>query len=334
MRNCVVRRRDFITLAGVTAVAWPLAARAQKLDRVRRIGVLMPLAKSDVVAQRVFDSFTQGLQKLGWSAGKNISFETRYSEGKPERLPALAAELVQANVDVLVAWAAQAIEAARKTTSTIPIVMSGVGDALGAGYIASLAHPGGNTTGLTLVATDQSAKRLQLLKQLPLDLVRVAVIWNNTASGHRFQMKELVPAAPLLGIELQSLPVLNVDEIDAALRAAEQANAQAIVVMEDPMIQSNRARIAEFAMRQHWPVIGEFRPIVDAGGLMSYGPDNVDLWRRAAGYVDKILKGTNPGDLPVEQPVKFEMAINLKTAKAIGLTLPEVLLVQADVVIE
>ena len=197
-----------------------------------------------------------------------------------------------------------------------------------------MAHPGGNTTGLTLVATDQSAKRLQLLKQLPLDLVRVAVIWNSTASGHRFQMKELVPAAPLMGIELQSLPVLSVDEIDAALRAAERANAQAIVVMEDPLIQSNRGRIAEFAIRQHWPVIGEFRPIVDAGGLMSYGPDNIDLWRRAAGYVDKILKGANPGDLPVEQPIKFEMAINLKTAKAIGVIVPEVLLVQATVVIE
>jgi putative ABC transport system substrate-binding protein len=333
MSNNVVGRRDFITLFGVTVVAWPLAARAQKLDRARRIGVLMPYAKSDPVAQRVFDSFTQGLQKLGWSEGKT-SFETRYSDGKPERLPALAAELVQANIDVLVTWAAQPIEAARKATSTIPIVMAGVGDALGAGYIASLARPGGNITGFTLVATDQSAKRLQLIKQLPLDLVRVAVIWNNTASGHRFQMKELVPAAPLLGIQLQSLPVLNADEIDAALRAAEQASAQAIVVMEDPMIQSNRARIAEFAMRQHWPVIGEFRPIVDAGGLMSYGPDIVDLWRRTAAYVDKILKGANPGDLPVEQPVKFEMAINLKTAKAIGLTVPEVLLVQADVVIE
>jgi putative tryptophan/tyrosine transport system substrate-binding protein len=197
-----------------------------------------------------------------------------------------------------------------------------------------LAHPGGNITGLTLAATDQSTKRLQLIQQLAPDTVRVAVIWNNKASGHRFQMKELEPAAPSLGIVLQSLPVLSADEIDAALRSAEQANAQALFVMEDPMIQSNRARIAEFAIRKHWPAIGEFRPIVDAGGLMSYGPDNIDLWRRAAGYVDKILKGANPGDLPVEQPIKFELVINLKTAKAIGVTVPPSLLATADDLIE
>jgi putative ABC transport system substrate-binding protein len=329
-----MRRREFITLIGCAAAAWPVAAHAQQANRIRRIGVLMPLSKSDPITQRVFESFTLGLQKLGWLEGKNISFETRYSEGKPERLPALAAELVKENIDVLVVWAAQAVDAARNATSTIPIVMTGVGDALGAGYIASLAHPGGNITGLTLAATDQSTKRLQLIKQLAPDTARVAVIWNNTASGHRFQMKELVPAAPSLGIVLQSRPVLSADEIDAALQAAEQANAQALFVMEDPMIQSNRARIAEFAKLKHWPAIGEFRPIVDAGGLMSYGPDNVDLWRRAAGYVDKILKGAKPGDLPVEQPIKFELVINLKTAKAIGVTVPPTLLATADDLIE
>lgn len=329
-----MQRRDFITLVGGAAVTWPLAARAQQPKRMRRVGVLMPLSKSDPEAKRASDSFTQGLQKLGWFEEKNISFEMRYSEGKPERLPALAAELVQADIDVLSVWAAQAVEAASKATSTIPIVMTGVGDALGGGYIASLAHPGGNITGLTLAATDQSTKRLQLIQQLAPDTVRVAVIWNNKASGHRFQMKELEPAAPSLGIVLQSLPVLSADEIDAALRSAEQANAQALFVMEDPMIQSNRARIAEFAIRKHWPAIGEFRPIVDAGGLMSYGPDNIDLWRRAAGYVDKILKGANPGDLPVEQPIKFELVINLKTAKAIGVTVPPSLLATADDLIE
>jgi putative ABC transport system substrate-binding protein len=328
-----MHRRKFFALLG-SAVMWPRAGRAQKPEPSRRIGVLMPLSRSDPIVQQVSSSFTQGLQKLGWSEGKNISIETRYSEGKPERLPALAAELVQAKIDVLVVWAAQAVDAARKATSTIPIVMTGVGDALGAGYIASLAHPGGNITGLTLAATDQSTKRLQLIKQLAPETTRVAVIWNNTASGHRFQMKELVPAAPSLGIILQPYPVLSADDIDAALKSAEKADAQALFVMEDPMIQSNRARIAEFAMQRHWPAIGEFRPIVDAGGLMSYGPDNVDLWRRAAGYVDKILKGANPGDLPVEQPIKFEFVVNLKTAKAIGLSVPPALLASADEVIE
>lgn len=300
----------------------------------RRIGVLMPLSKSDPVAQRVFDSFVLGLQKFGWSEGKNIAFEMRYSEGKPERLPALAAELVQTNVDVLVVWAAQAVDAARKATNTIPIVMTGVGDALGAGYIASLAHPGGNITGFTLAATDQSTKRLQLIKQLSPDIVRVAVIWNNTASGHRFQMKELVPAAPTLGIELQSFPVVTADQITTALEDAARAGAQALFVCEDPMIQSNRARIAEFAVLKRWPVIGEFRPIVDDGGLMSYGPDNIDLWRRTAGVVDRIFNGASPAAIPVEQPIKFDLVINLKTAKRIGVTVPQTLLATADDLVE
>jgi putative ABC transport system substrate-binding protein len=329
-----MQRREFITLVGGAAVMWPSRVRAQQAKQMRRIGVLMPLSRSDPEAKRVSDSFTQGLQKLGWSEGKNISFEMRYSEGRPERLPALAAELVQADIDVVVVWAAQAVDAARNATSTIPIVITGVGDALGGGYIASLAHPGGNITGLTLAATDQSTKRLQLIQQIAPDTVRVAVIWNNKASGHRFQMKELEPAAPSLGIMLQSLPVPGADDIDAALRSAEQASAQALFVMEDPMIQSNRTRIAEFALRKHWPSIGEFRPIVDAGGLMSYGPNNIDLWRRAASYVDKIFKGANPGDLPVEQPIKFELVINLKTARAIGVTVPTILLATADDLIE
>jgi putative ABC transport system substrate-binding protein len=329
-----VRRREFVALVGSASAILPFAALALSPPAVRRIAVLMPLSKTDPVAANVLNVFVQGLQKLGWSEGKTVAFEIRYSEGKPERLPALAAELVQTNIDVLVVWAAQAVDAARKATSTIPVVVTAVGDALGAGYIASLAHPGGNITGFTLAATDQSTKRLQLIQQIAPDTVRVGVIWNNTASGHRFQMKELVPAAPALGITLQSFPVLNADQITAALQSAEQSNTQALLVCEDPMIQSNRARIAEFAMQKHWPVIGEFRPIVDAGGLMSYGPDNLDLWRRTAGVVDKILKGENPGDIPVEQPNKFELVINLKTAKAIGITVPPTLLATADDLIE
>jgi putative tryptophan/tyrosine transport system substrate-binding protein len=327
-----VNRRQLII--GGAAAAWPLAARAQQPERMRRVGVLMPFGADDPIAQRFFDAMAQALRESGWSRGINISYETRYSEGNPQRLPALASELVRANIDVLVAYAAQAIDAAGNATKSIPIVMPAVGDALGAGYVASLARPGGNITGITLVATDQSAKRLEFVKQLSASIVRVAAIWNKNASGHQFQMKELEPAAPLMGIRLQSLPVVAPEDIDPALQAALGADAQAVVVMEDPMIQSARGRIAEFGIRHRLPSIGEFRPIAAAGGLMSYGPDLIDLWRRAGGYVDKILKGRKPADLPVEQPDKYQLVINLKTASAIGLSIPPLLLVAADEVIE
>jgi len=329
-----MRRREFITLLGGAAVAWPLAASAQQSERVRRIGVLQVLAASDPDWQRRLAAFKHELAELGWIAGRDIVFEYRYADARPERLPALAAELVQANVDVIVTNAAQPVEAARKATSTVPIVMASVGDALGAGYIASLAHPGGNITGLTLVATEQSTKRLELIKEISQGMVRVAVLWNGNASGHRLQMKEMEPAALKLGIKLQSIPIQAAEEIDAALRAATRSNAQAIVTMDDPIIQSHRARIVEFATRQRMLVMGEFRSMADAGALMSYGPNQVDMWRRAAAYVDKIFKGAKPANLPVEQPIKFELVINLKTAKALGLTVPDKLIALADEVIE
>jgi putative tryptophan/tyrosine transport system substrate-binding protein len=329
-----MKRRDVFALLGGTVVAWPLAARAQQPQRMKRIGVLMPLGENDPEAQPRIAAFTQALHGMGWSEGRTIAFEMRYADGKPERLPGLAAELVHANVDVIVTQAAQPVEAARNTTSTIPIVMATVGDALGAGYIASLARPGGNITGQTLVATEQSAKRLELIKQIYPDLVHVAVLWNLDASGHRLQLKEMEHAAPVLKIVLQSIPIGNASEIDAGLRTAIKASAQAIVTMEDPMIQSNRARIVEFGMRQNLPVMGEFRPIAAAGALMSYGPNQVEMWRGAAAYVDKIFRGAKPGDLPVQQPAKFELVINLKTAKTLGLTIPPSLLARADEVIE
>jgi putative ABC transport system substrate-binding protein len=332
MRFDRLKRREFITLLGGAAAAWPLAARAQ--ERMRRIGVLMPIAKVDLEAQKRIGAFVQALQKLGWLEGKAVAFEMRYADGKPERLPALAAELVQAKVDVIVTHAAQPVEALRKATSTIPIVMATVGDALGAGYVASLARPGGNVTGLTLFATEQSAKRLQLIKEFSPSLVRVAVLWNANASGHRLQLREMEVSAPTLWIALQSLPIGNADELDASFQAAGQAEAQAVVTMDDPLIQSQRARIIAFAMGRRLPVMAEFRTITEAGGLMSYGPNQVDMWRRAASYVDKILRGIKPADLPVERPTKFELVINLKTAKALGLEVPPKLLALADEVIE
>jgi putative ABC transport system substrate-binding protein len=328
-----IGRRQFISALGGVA-AWPFAAHAQQSDQVKRIGILQELAASDVEWQRRLDAFKRGLQELGWADGRNITFEFRFADAKPERLPALAAELIQAKVDVIVTNAAQPIEAARKATSTVPIVMASAGDAVGAGYINSLAHPGGNVTGLTLVATDQSGKRLQLIKEMVPNLIRIAVLWNGNASGHRLALKEMQSATPGLGLALQSLPIQNADEIVPALQAVLQAKAQVIVTMDDPLIQSQRVHIVEFAAQNHLPVMGEFRPVVEAGGLMSYAPDQIDMWRRAAAYVDRILKGAKPADLPVEQPTKFELVINLKTAKALGLTVPQTLQVAADKVIE
>jgi putative ABC transport system substrate-binding protein len=326
-----MRRREFVAgLAG--AVALPLAAPAQQTSHLRKIGLLQGLAVADPEWLRRLAAFRQGLADLSWIEARNFVFEARYAEAKPERLPSLAAELVRAKVDIIVTNAAQPVEAARKATSTIPIVMASVGDALGAGYVASLARPGGNITGFTLVATDQSAKRLELIKEVLPDLTRAAVLWNADASGHRRQWPEMELAGPKLGIALQSMPVRTVDDVTEALRSV--ANLQALVTMDDPIIQSRRVAIAEFGIRQKVAVMGEFRPMADAGGLMSYGPNQTDLWRRTAGYVDKIFKGAKPADLPVEQPTKFELTINLKTARELGLTVPPALLTRADEVIE
>jgi ABC-type uncharacterized transport system substrate-binding protein len=328
-----VKRRDLIIMLG-GAAAWPLGARAQQPARARTIGVLMPLAANDPEAQRRIATFTDALRKAGWSEGQTIAFDKRYADGKPDRLPALAAELVQAGVDVIVTQAAQAVDAVRKATTTIPIVMAGHGDALGAGVIGSLARPGGNITGHTVVATEQATKRLDLIKKMYPQLARIAVLWNGNASGHRLQMEAMQLAAPTLGIALHSLPNRSAEEIDASLRAANQANDQAIVTMDDPLIQSNRERIVEFATRQRLPVMGEFRPFVEAGALMSYAPNQVDLWRGAAVYVDKILKGARPAELPVQTPTRFELLINLKAARVLGLEVPAQLIATADEVIE
>ncbi len=327
-----MQRRAFITLLGGATLAWPLIANAQPPERMRRIGLLQGLAASDQDWQRRLSAFRQGLAQLGWAEGRNIILDVRYADGNPERLPALAADLVAAQAEMIVTNAAQPIEAARNVTSTIPIVMASVGDALGAGYVASLARPGGNVTGLTLMATEQSAKRLELMKDISPGLMRIAVIWNENASGHRFQMKEMEPASRVLGLELKSVPIQKAGDIDAALRSVMQM--QAVVTMDDPVIQSNRGRIVDWGMRERIPVMGEFRPMAVAGALMTYGPDQVDLWRRSAAYVDKILKGAKPADLPVEQPTKFELVINLKTAKALGIAVPPTLIARADEVIE
>jgi putative ABC transport system substrate-binding protein len=294
----------------------------------------MPLREGDPQSEVRLTAFAQTLRQIGWIEGKTIVFEKRFSDGDPARLPALAAGLVQANVDVIVTQAAEPIEALRRATATIPIVMASAGDALGAGYIASLAHPGGNITGLTLFATEQGAKRLQLMKDLLPAMQHVALLSNANAAGHRLQVKEMMPAAVKLGLTPQSLTVQHAKDIDAVLRAAVAGNAQAIITMDDPLIESQRDRIVDFALRHLLPVMGERRVMTEAGGVISYGPNQIDMWKRAAVFVDKILNGANAADLPVEQPTKFELVINLKSAKAIGLTVPAAMLVAADEVIE
>ena len=261
-----MRRREFIMLFGGAAATWPLAARAQSQQRVRLIGVLAGATENDPQAQRRVGAFTQALRDLGWSDGANIKLEKRYSAGIPGRLPALATELVQANCAVIVAEAAQAVDAARGATRTIPIVMVYVGDALGPGYVASLTHPRGNITGQTLVATDQAAKRLELMKKLSSDIKRIAVLSNLNASGHIHQKKEMDAATPKLGIVLQQLPMQSATELDANLRTAVEGGAQAIITMEDPMVESNRARITAFALTNRLPVMGELSPWLKLAG--------------------------------------------------------------------
>jgi putative ABC transport system substrate-binding protein len=296
-----MNRRELFTLLG-GAAALPLAARAQQSEQIRRVGVLQGLSADDQEWQRRLTAFRQALSEFGWVEGRNLKIEFRYADGDPGRLAALVAELIELQVDLIVTNGAQPIDAARAATTTIPIVMASVGDALGAGYVASLAHPGGNLTGLTLFATEQSGKRLELIKEIAPTVARVAVIWNGNASGHRLQMKELEPAAAKLALLLQSIAILRPDDVDGAFQAAHQAAAQAILTMDDPMIQSRRARIVELATRQGVILMGEFRAMPLAGALMSYAPNQVDMWRRSASYVDKILKGAKPSDLPVQQP--------------------------------
>jgi len=323
-----MRRRVFITLLG-GATAWPFAARGQQSNKVFKIGFIatggVPLYTN---------AFHDALQNLGWIEGKNVVYESRYAENRLDRLPELAAELLRLNVDVIVAGGTPAPLAAKRATATVPIVMAGAGDPLGSGLVASLARPGGNVTGLSLMSADLVGKRLELLKEVLPGLTSVAVLWNASQPGSMFVFKETERAAQALRINVQSLEVRRSDDIDSALTAAKRQNASALIVVEDPLTTDFRRQIVGFAAKTRLPSIYGLRMFVDAGGLLSYGADLGDLYRRAAGYVDKILKGAKPSDLPVEQPSKFELVINLKTAKALGLNIPQTLLAIADEVTE
>jgi putative ABC transport system substrate-binding protein len=274
------------------------------------------------------------LRELGWVEGKNVVFEPRFAENRLERLPELATDLVRLKVDVIAAAGTLAPLAAKQATSTIPIVMTAAGDPLGSGLVASLARPGGNVTGMSLMAPDLGGKRLELLKEVVPRLARVAVLWNAANPYSALVFKETQAAGRTLGIQIQSLEVRAPDNFDGAFEGARRERPDALITVEDPLTFSQQQRVADFTAEQQLPSLHGLREFAAAGGLMSYGASLVDLFRRAAGYVDKILRGAKPADLPVQQPSKFELVINLKTARALGLEVPPTLIARADEVIE
>jgi putative ABC transport system substrate-binding protein len=325
-----VDRRAFIgTLAGGLLAA-PLAAEGQPAGKAWRIGFV----RGSAPPAAEVEAFRQGLRELGYVEGKNLDILFRWAEGRDERLPSLVAELIQLNVDLIVSSAPAATRAAKEATTTIPIVMVTVADPVAFGFVRSLARPGGNITGFAFQHPELSGKRLALLKETIPKLSRVAVLWNADNPYKAVDMKEVEAAAAGLGVMLQSLAVRGVDGFDSAFEAARHGRAGCIITLEDPFTITHRARIVELARKHRLPALYGRRLYVDAGGLMSYGPDPIDQYRRAAIYVDRILNGTKPSDLPVEQPTKFELAVNLKAAKALGLTIPPSLLARADQVIE
>src|SRR5215467_2016081 len=308
------------------------SAEAQQARKVPRIGYLTATSLSSNVAR--IDAFRQGLRELGYVEGKNILIEWRSGEGKLERQGELAAELVRLKVDVIITSGPTITRAAKEATVTIPIVMAFDSDPIGNGFIASLARPGGNITGLSALAPELSGKQLELLKEIVPKLSRVAVLGNSSEPANPKTLKEIELAAGAFGVQLQSLDVLGPNDIDTAFRAATKAHVDALVVLVSVVLTDHRTQIANLALKGRLPAIYYSRQFVEAGGLMSYAASFTDLSRRAATYVDKILKGTRPADLPVEQPTKFEFMINLKAAKQIGLTIPPAVLARADKVIK
>ncbi len=278
-------------------------------------------------------AFREGLRNAGYAEGRDVVIEWRSANGDYARVPELVADLVQRKVEVIVVTGMVAAQAVKRATSTIPIVMAVVADPVGSGLVANLAHPGGNVTGLSTMTTDLSAKRLQLLKEAIPRVARVVVLWNPDNPYHPKAIEELKAAAPSLAIELKFVGVRTPEEIDPAFSAVSRAHAQALYVIEDALFFTHRATILKLAFKARLPSIYGLKQFVDAGGLMSYGTDFADLYRRSAEYVDKILKGAKPADLPIEQPTKFELVVNLKTAKALSITIPESILVRADEVI-
>jgi putative ABC transport system substrate-binding protein len=321
-----MRRRKFITLLGGAAVAWPLSARAQRPAKLVRVGIIDDAP--------IWDHFRQGLREAGYIEGQNLAIEYRSAEGQPDRLAAAARELVGIPVDVIAVSGTAATRAAQQATTTIPIVMIAIGDPIRAGLVFSLARPGGNTTGNTILGPEMSAIRLQILKELIPQLSRAAFLWNSNNGSHQAYLDEWRALASQLGLHLIFVEVHSPNQFESAFAAMMQERPDALIVTFDAVHMSHIGWIVDFAAKQRLPTMYIVRDNVAAGGLISYGPSISDLYRRAASYVHKILEGTKPAELPVEQPVKFELVINLKTANVLGLTVPPTLLVRADEVVE
>jgi putative tryptophan/tyrosine transport system substrate-binding protein len=330
-----MRRREFITLLGGGAVtAWPLVARAQQAERVRRIGVLIPLAADDPEVKARIAAFQQGLQELGWVDGSNVRIDYRYAGGNADDVRKYAAELTALAPDVIFVSGSGAVGPLLQATRVIPIVFVAVPDPVGAGYVDSLARPGDNVTGFILFEYGIGAKWLGLLKQIAPGVTRAAVLRDPALSSGTGQFGALQSVAPSLGIEASPINVLDAGEIERAIAAFAGSSNGGMIVTGSPLAQVHRDLIVTVAARHKLPAVYYDRYFVTAGGLVSYGPDLVDQYRRAAAYVDRILKGEKPADLPVQNPTKYELVINLKTAKAIGLTIPRSMLATADEVIE
>jgi putative ABC transport system substrate-binding protein len=327
-----VSRARVGTLLALLLLVPPLTAEAQQVGKVPRIGILW--AYSPSVVSIFAEAFRQSLRGLGYVEGRNIALEERWAEGRFDRLPSLAAELVRLNVDIIVTASTPAVQAAQQATRTIPIVMTLVADPVESGVVASLARPGGNVTGLSLMNPELSGKRLALLKEVIPKISRVAVFWSSSTQAYQLVLRETDAAARALGVQLQVVEVHGPTNLNSAFSAITRERVGALVVLPDPMFRNQQRRILDLAAKSRLPAMYWSRELVDAGGLMAYGPNIPDVYRQAATLVDKILKGAKPGDLPIEQPAKFELVINMKTAKALGLTIPSSLLLWADQVIE
>jgi putative tryptophan/tyrosine transport system substrate-binding protein len=325
-----MRRRQFIALLGGAAAAWPLSARAQQSSKLSTIGFLGATTAS--FQSQHIAAFVRRLRELGWIEGHTVAIEYRWAEGRPERFAEIATEFVRLKVDVIVTLGG-AVLAAKQATSVIPIVFASAGDPVGGGLVASLARPGGNITGLSVQAPDLAGKRLELLREIFPDVRRLAIIGSVEYAATVLEMGEAQAAARTLGLEVVRSEIRRAEDIAPAFEALKGV-ADALYVVVDLLVNTNRARIHTLAMSARLPSIYNAKEHVEAGGLMSYGPNYPDLYRRAAEYVDKILRGAKPGDIPVEQPTKFELVVNLTTAKALGLTIPPGMLARADEVIE
>jgi putative ABC transport system substrate-binding protein len=329
-----MKRRVFITLLGGAAVGWPLAARGQQPAQVRRIGVLMPFAEDHPVGQARVAAFVQGLRQLGWTDGHNVRIDYRWSAGDSDNIRKFASELIALGPDVVMAFTSAAVTALRQATSTVPIVFAVVADPVGAGYVESLARPGGNVTGFAAQEYAVGGKWMELLKEIVPHLTRVAVLRDSAIAAGPGQFGALQAVAPSFGVELRPIDLHDPSGIEHGIAAFAKGPNNGLIVTGSPSATLHRNLIITLAARHKLPAIYYERSFADAGGLISYGPDFIDQCRRAAGYVDRILKGERPADLPVQAPTKYELVINLKTAKALGLQIPDKLLALADEVIE